>query len=77
MTSRLDSMVTLSSSHETVVEGIDSNVVYDAYMKMGAFQIFFNENLEEMEKLGISKKMYTGPLFQMDNCVKYLINVSL
>lgn len=61
MTSRLDSMVTLSSSHETVVEGIDSNVVYDAYMKMGAFQIFFNENLEEMEKLGISKKMYTGP----------------
>ena len=71
MTSRLDSMVTLSSNHETVVEGIDSNVVYDAYMKMGAFQIFFNENLEEMEKLGISKKMYTGPLFQMDNCVKY------
>ena len=70
MTTRLDSMVVLSSNHETVVESTDSNMVYNAYMKMGALQIFFNENLDEMEKLGISKKMYTGPLFQMDNCVK-------
>ena len=71
MTTRLDSMVVLSGNHETVVESTDSNIVYNAYMKMGALQIFFNENLDEMEKLGISKKMYTGPLFQMDNCVKY------
>ena len=71
MTTRLDSMVVLSSNHETVVESIDSSMVYDAYIKMGALQIFFNENLDEMEKLEISKKMYTGPLFQMDNCVKY------
>ena len=71
MTSRLDSMVALSSSHEAVVQSIDSLAVYDAYLEMGAFQIFFNENLDEMEELGVSKKMYTGPLFQMDNCIKY------
>ena len=71
MVSRLDSMVVLSESHEAVISSVDSARVTDAYLEMGDLQVFFLAQVDEMMVLGVPKKMFTGPLFQMDECVKY------
>lgn len=71
MTSRLDSMIVLSESHAAVLESTDSAEVHDAYLTMGELQVFFLENVNEMQALQVPKKMYTGPLYKMENCVKY------
>ena len=71
MVSRLDSMVVLSESHEAVISSVDSARVAEAYLEMGDLQVFFLAQVDEMMELGVPKKMFTGPLFQMDECVKY------
>lgn len=72
MTNKLDSMITLSKSHESVIASIDKDRVATAFEVLGAYEVFFNENLDEMQRLEVDKSMYTGPLYRMTNCVKYL-----
>lgn len=71
MVDRLDSMVVLSESHEAVIQSVDSARVNAAYLEMGEHQVFFLAQVDEMMALEIPKEVFTGPLFQMDNCVKY------
>lgn len=71
MTSRLDSMISLSESHIDVVEGLEQERVEEAYEEMGAFQVFFMDHSNDLIELEIPKKMYTGPLYQMEQCTKY------
>jgi len=71
MVSRLDSMLVLSESHQAVIESLDSARVADAYLEMGDLQIFFLAQVDEMMELGVAKEVFTGPLFQMEECVKY------
>ena len=76
MTNKLDSMITLSRSHESVIASIDKDRVATAFEVLGAYEVFFNENLDEMQRLEVDKSMYTGPLYEMANCVKYLGRVN-
>ena len=71
MTGMLDSMVVLSKSHESVIVSVDSIKVQRAYMEMGELQTFFLANADEMVEMGVPKIMFTGPLYKMENCVKY------
>jgi len=72
MAERLDSMITLSKSHESVVSSTDKERVAEAHKVLGAYEVFFNDNLAAMEALEVDKSMYTGPLYRMTNCIKYL-----
>lgn len=71
MVDRLDSMVVLSESHEAVIQSVDSARLNAAYLELGEHQVFFLAQVDEMMALEIPKEVFTGPLFQMDNCVKY------
>ena len=71
MTGMLDSMVVLSKSHESVIVSVDSVKVQRAYIEMGELQTFFLANADEMVEMGVPKIMFTGPLYKMENCVKY------
>ena len=75
MGSRLDSMIVLAKSHEQVIASTDAEQVAAASDVLGAHQIFFLEQLDEMARLNVSKSMYTGPLETMKNCTKYLNRV--
>ena len=66
----LDSMVVLSKSHESVIASVDSTKVQQAYLEMGDFKLFL-ANVDEMMEMGVPKIMFTGPLYKMENCVKY------
>lgn len=72
---RLDSMVVLTESHERVIASTDAEQVAAAAAVLGAHQIFFLEQLDEMARLEVPKSMYTGPLETMKNCSKYLNRV--
>ena len=72
MAEDLDSMITLSKSHEAVIASTDKARVSEAYKVLGGYEVFFTENLAEMEALKVDKSMYTGPLYRMTNCAKYL-----
>lgn len=71
MVRRLDSMVVLSESHQQVIASVDSAEVHQAYLEMGEYTVFFTDHLEDMQALEIPKSVYTGPLYEMENCVKY------
>lgn len=75
MGGRLDSMIVLAKSHEQVIASTDAEQVAAASDVLGAHQIFFLEQLDEMARLNVSKSMYTGPLETMKNCTKYLNRV--
>ena len=75
MGGRLDSMIVLVKSHEQVIASTDAEQVAAASDVLGAHQIFFLEQLDEMARLNVSKSMYTGPLETMKNCTKYLNRV--
>ena len=75
MGSRLDSMIVLAKSHEQVIASTDAEQVAAASDVLGAHQIFFLEQLDEMARLNVPKSMYTGPLETMKNCTKYLNRV--
>ena len=76
MRQKLDSMITLSESHEKVIASTNMDIVQEAFETLGAFEVFFTEYLDEMEVLKVNKSIYTGPLFEMANCVKYLGRVN-
>jgi hypothetical protein len=71
MTGMLDSMVVLSKSHESVINSVDSTKVQQAYAEMSELQVFFLAQVDEMMEMGVPKIMFTGPLYKMENCVKY------
>ena len=71
MTGMLDSMVVLSNSHEQVIQSVDSTKVQEAYLELGELQVFFIASVDEMMEIGVPKNMFTGPLYEMENCVKY------
>ena len=75
MGGRLDSMIVLAKSHEQVIASTDAEQVAAASDVLGAHQIFFLEQLDEMARLNVPKSMYTGPLETMKNCTKYLNRV--
>ena len=75
MGSRLDSMIVLAKSHEQVITSTDVEQVAAASDVLGAHQIFFLEQLDEMARLKVPKSVYTGPLESMKNCAKYLSRV--
>ncbi len=75
MGSRLDSMIVLAKSHEKVISSTDKEQVAKAAEVLGTHQIFFLEQLDEMARLNVPKRMYTGPLETMKNCAKYLNRV--
>ncbi|HCP40403.1 MAG TPA: hypothetical protein DIT65_01305 [Cryomorphaceae bacterium] len=64
-------MIVLSESHEAVIHSVDSARVNAAYLEMGDHKVFFLTHVDEMMELQVPKEVFTGPLFQMDNCVKY------
>ena len=72
MGQKLDSMITLSESHEQVIASTDMDRVQEAFETLGAFEVFFTEHLDDMEVLQVDRSMYTGPLYDMANCMKYL-----
>lgn len=76
MGQKLDSMITLSESHEQVIASTDMDRVQEAFETLGAFEVFFTEHLDDMEVLQVDRSMYTGPLYDMANCVKYLGRVN-
>lgn len=71
MTEKLDSMVVLAKSHVEVAQSLEQEKVAVASKQIGDLQIFFIEHTEDMIALEIDKKMFTGPLFEMENCAKY------
>ncbi|MBL6683169.1 MAG: hypothetical protein K0U22_05905 [Bacteroidetes bacterium] len=75
MGSRLDSMVVLAKSHEQVMASTNLEQVGNSADVLGAYQIFFFEQLDEMTRLNVPKAIYTGPLETMKNCTKYLNRV--
>ena len=75
MGGRLDSMIVLAKSHQQVIASTDAEQVAAASDVLGAHQIFFLEQLDEMARLNVPKSMYTGPLETMKNCTKYLNRV--
>ena len=76
MGQKLDSMITLSESHEKVIASTHMDRVQAAYETLGAFEVFFTDHLDDMEALQVDRSMYTGPLYEMANCVKYLGRVN-
>jgi hypothetical protein len=76
MGQKLDSMITLSESHEKVIASTNMDRVQEAFETLGAFEVFFTDHLDDMEVLQVDRSMYTGPLYDMANCVKYLGRVS-
>ena len=76
MGQKLDSMITLSESHEQVIASTDMDQVQEAFETLGAFEVFFTDHLDDMEVLQVDRSMYTGPLYDMANCVKYLGRVN-
>lgn len=76
MGQKLDSMITLSESHEQVIASTNMDRVQEAFETLGAFEVFFTDHLDDMEVLQVDKSMYTGPLYEMANCVKYLGRVN-
>jgi hypothetical protein len=76
MGQKLDSMITLSESHEQVIASTDMDQVQEALETLGAFEVFFTDHLDDMEVLQVDRSMYTGPLYEMANCVKYLGRVN-
>ena len=71
MVSRLDSMAVLSESHESVMLNVDSARVNTAYLEMGEHQVFFLAQVDEMIALELPREIFTGPLFKMEECVKF------
>ena len=71
MVDRLDSMVVLSESHEAVMQSVDSARVNTAYLEMGDRQVFFMAKVDDMLALELPREVFTGPLFKMEECVKY------
>ena len=71
MADRLDSMVVLSESHEAVMQSVDSARVNAAYLEMGDRQVFFLAKVDDMLALELPREVFTGPLFKMEECVKY------
>jgi hypothetical protein len=76
MGQKLDSMITLSESHEKVIASTHMDQVQEAFETLGAFEVFFTDHLDDMEVLQVDRSMYTGPLYEMANCVKYLGRVN-
>ena len=48
MRQKLDSMITLSESHEKVIASTNMDIVQEAFEALRAFEVFFTEYLDEM-----------------------------
>jgi len=71
MREKLDSMVVLAESHVQVAQSLEQEAVAEAAKQVGALQVFFIDHTEDMIALEVDKSMFTGPLFEMENCAKY------
>jgi len=60
MGQKLDSMITLSESHEKVIASTNMDRVQEAFETLGAFEVFFTDHLDDMEVLQVDRSMYTG-----------------
>lgn len=71
MTEKLDSMAVLAESHIEVAQSLELEKVAEVAKQIGALQVFFIEHTNDMIALEVDKKVFTGPLFEMENCAKY------